>query len=267
MIEVVGNAGERLDEIMLPKVQSAAEVRGARPAADPGREEVGPAGRAHRHRGADRDRARAHQRRRDLRGVAPARDDHLRPGRLRREHRDAGAHRRRRHPRVPRRPLPLRVQPHPHGRPGQRAAGDRRAVPQGARARRAARLLHAHAHARLRRQVGAHARPGHGPQRGVLADPGAVRPRLRHPRGLPEGHRGGPQGRGDVRRRDDRRGQPQDRHEVRQPRRAGRPDAAAPASRQRSPALSQPISRRAITFSASVSSAPSKIDSTRASTK
>ncbi len=39
VIEVVGNAGERLDEVMLPKVQIAAEVVAARPAADPGREE------------------------------------------------------------------------------------------------------------------------------------------------------------------------------------------------------------------------------------
>ncbi len=39
VIEVVGNAGERLDEVMLPKVQSRRRGRGARPAADPGREE------------------------------------------------------------------------------------------------------------------------------------------------------------------------------------------------------------------------------------
>ena len=47
--------------------------------------------------------------------------------------------------------------------------------------------------------------------------------RVRHPRGLREGHdRGRPQGRGDVRRRDDRRGQPQDGDQVRHPRRARR---------------------------------------------
>ena len=40
-------------------------------------------------------------------------------------------------------------------------------------------------HARLRRQVGAAPRPGDDPQRGVLAHPGAVRPGLGHPRGLP----------------------------------------------------------------------------------
>ena len=109
-------------------------------------------------------------------------------------------------------------------------------------------------------------------QRGVLADPGAVRPRLRHPRGLPQGDRGGPQGRGHVRRRDDRRGQPQDRPQVRQPGRAGRPHAQRrlsydPRRGARPVPSAQPISRRAMTLSASVSSAPSKIDSTRASTK
>ena len=50
-----------------------------------------------------------------------------------------------------------------------------------------------------------------GHQRGVHADAGAVRPRVRHPRGLREGHdRRRPPRRGDVRRRDDRRSQPQD---------------------------------------------------------
>ena len=93
-----------------------------------------------RHRGADRDRAGPHQRRGDLRGERPARDDHLRPGRLRRVDRDAGAHRWRADPRVPGRPLPLRVQQDPHGRSRQRPAGDRRSVPQDPRARRAPRL-------------------------------------------------------------------------------------------------------------------------------
>ena len=82
MLEVVGEAGERLDEIMLPKVRVGRRGRGHRPAAHPGREDHRPAGRPHRDRGADRDRARAHQRRGDLRRVVPARDHHLRAGRL-----------------------------------------------------------------------------------------------------------------------------------------------------------------------------------------
>ena len=60
------------------------------------------------------------------------------------------------------------------------------------------------------------------PQRGVLADPGAVRPGLAHPRRLPRGHRGRPQGRGHVRRRDDRRGLPQGGRHPGGPGRAGR---------------------------------------------
>ena len=85
------------------------------------------------------------------------------------------------------------------------------------------RLLHAVPHPRLRRQVGAAPRPGDGHQRGVHADAGAVRPGVRHPRGLREGDdRRRPQGRGDVRRRDDRRGESQDGEQVRHPRRARR---------------------------------------------
>ena len=139
VIEVVGNAGERLDEIMLPKVQSAAEVVALDLLLTQVEKKSGlPVG----HIGieAQIETARGpHQRGRDLRRLASARDDHLRTGRLRGQHRDAGADRRDRDPRVPRRPLQLRLQPHPHGGPGQRAAGDRRPLPQGARARRAAR--------------------------------------------------------------------------------------------------------------------------------
>ena len=133
VIEVVGGAGERLDEIMLPKVQSAAEVVALDLLLTQVEENAGlPIG-THRDRGPDRDRPRAHQRRRHLRGVAAARDDHLRPGRLRRLDGDARADRRRAGPRVPGRPLPLRLLPDPDGRPGQRPAGDRRAVPPRAR--------------------------------------------------------------------------------------------------------------------------------------
>ena len=78
--------------------------------------------------------------------------------------------------------------------------------------------------------------------------------------------RGGPQGLGHVRRRDDRRGEPQDGHQVRRPRRARR---AAALGRLSPPSAQAARSRswRAITLSARVSSAPSKIESTRASTK
>ena len=122
----------------------------------------------------------------------------------------------------------------PHGRPGQRPAGHRRPVREGPRPRGLPRLLPAHADPRLRRQVGAAPRPGHDPQRGVLADAGAVRQGVGHPRRLREGDdRGRPQGRGDVRRRDDRRGLPQGGDQVREPRRAPPASRAAPPLRRR----------------------------------
>ena len=231
VIEVVGNSRRAARRDHAAQGAVGGRGAGARSVADPGREEVGAAGRARRDRSPDRDGPWADQRGRDLRRLAPARDDHLRPGRLRRQHRDARPHRGHRHPRVPRRPFQLRLQPHFDGRAGQRAPGHRRTVSQGARARRPARVLAAHAHARLRRQVGAHSGPGDRAQRGVLADPGAVRPGLRHPRGLPQGHRRGPHGCGHVRRRDDRRGEPQDRPQVRQPGRTGRTEQEQRPSR------------------------------------
>ena len=107
-----------------------------------------PARRPHRDRGPDRDDPRSHQRRGDLRRVATAGDDHLRPGRLRGLDGDAGADRRRPDRRLPGRPLPLRLLEDPHGRAGQRAAGHRRAVPLHPGQRRLPRLLQAHPHAR-----------------------------------------------------------------------------------------------------------------------
>ena len=95
--------------------------------------------------------ARPHQRRGDLRRAAAARDDRVRPRRLRGVDRDARPHRRRADLRVPRRPLPLRVLEDPDGRPRQRPPGHRRPVPQDPRARRAPRVLDAAAHPRLRR--------------------------------------------------------------------------------------------------------------------
>ena len=90
VIEVVGKAGERLDEVMLPKVQSAAEVVALDLLLTQVENKAGlPVG----HIGieAQIETARGpHQRRGDLRRVAPARDDHLRPGRLRGVDGDAG---------------------------------------------------------------------------------------------------------------------------------------------------------------------------------
>ena len=70
-------------------------------------------------------------------------------------------------------------------------------------------------------------------QRGLLAHPGAVRQGVGHPRRLPEGHRGRPVGGRHVRRRDDRRGLPQDGHQVRGAGRAGRARPVGGLSRRR----------------------------------
>ena len=100
VVTVCEQASERLDEIMLPKVQSAAEVQ-ALDMLLTQIERVTGRQQPHRDRGADRDGARPHQRRGDLRGQRSARDDHLRSRRLRGLDRDAGAHRWRADPRVP----------------------------------------------------------------------------------------------------------------------------------------------------------------------
>jgi citrate lyase subunit beta/citryl-CoA lyase len=78
VIEVVSNAGERLDELMLPKVQTAAEVVALDLLLTQVEKKSGlPVG-PHWDRGPDRDHRRADQRGGDLRRVAPARDHHLR---------------------------------------------------------------------------------------------------------------------------------------------------------------------------------------------
>ena len=70
----------------------------------------------------------------------------------------------------PRRPFQLRVREDPDGRPGQRPARHRRALPQGPRHRGAARLRCDQRVLRLRRQVGADPGSGARPERGLLAD-------------------------------------------------------------------------------------------------
>ena len=156
VIEVVRNAGERLDEIMLPKVQSAAEVV----ALDLLLTQLEKTnGLPHRHIGIEAQietTRRAHRRRRHLCRVGQARGDHLRPGRLRCLHGDAGAHGGSPDPGVPRRPFQLRVLTDLDGGQGERPAGDRRALSEGEGHRRVARLRAAHPDPRVRRQVGAH---------------------------------------------------------------------------------------------------------------
>ena len=135
VIEVVGGRGERLDEVMLPKVRDRGRGAGARPAAHPDREERPAASRARRHRGADRDDAWAHQRRGDLRRVA----DRLETiifgpadfaASMEMPVLTGGVQ----IPEYPGDHFHYVFVEDPHGRPRQRAAGDRRAVPQDPRA-------------------------------------------------------------------------------------------------------------------------------------
>ena len=187
--------------------------RRPRPADDAGREGDGLRARQDRHRGADRERVGAHQRQRDRHGLPARRDDHLRPRRLHGvdQHEVAGgggaAARLRRGRRLP-------PHPHvdPHGRAGARQAGHRRALPADQGRRRLPTGGRALGGAGLRRQVGAAPRPDRGRERGVQPGAGRLRPRREHPRRLRVVHVGGgrPEGRGHARRRDDRRGEPQD---------------------------------------------------------
>src|SRR5919201_4903891 len=57
--------------------------------------------------------------------------------------------------------------------------------------------------------MGAAPEPDRGRERRLRAQAGRLRPRLRDPRGLPAGDGRGREGRGDARRRDDRRSLPQ----------------------------------------------------------
>ena len=225
IIEVVGHAGDRLDEIMLPKVENAAQVV----AADMVLRQVEiDAGLPIGHVGLEAQietTHRADQRRGDLRGVAPAGDDHLRAGRLRRVDGDAGAHRRGADRRVPRRPLPLRVQQDPHGRAGQRPPGHRRA--RTSRSATSTALRDYSQRARILGYDGKwtlHPDQVAGRQRGVHAHPGAVRPRRGDILDAYEQATEG-EGKGAVMFGDEMidEASPQDGDQVRQAGRAGRP--------------------------------------------
>jgi hypothetical protein len=170
-------AGARAAELRhAPQGRVGRPGGGSRPRADPTRAPGRPAPRPPRNRGADRDCSGPARGGVDLWRVAPARDDHPRPGRHGGIDGDACAHRRGADPRVPRRSLPPRVRVAADRRPGARPPGDRRAVPQDPRPRRVARLRQPHPAAGLRRQVGGAPRPDRSHQRAVLTDAGSVRP-------------------------------------------------------------------------------------------
>ena len=170
VIEVVEGAGANLDCIMLPKVQTADQVQGARRAAHPDRDDDGLRGRQDRHRGADRERARPDQRRRHRHRVPAHRDDHLRPGRLHGLDQHEVAGRRRAAARVRRRRrLPLHPDAAADGGARPRPAGHRRALPADQGPRRLQAGRRPLRRARLRRQVDPAPLADRGRQRGVLA--------------------------------------------------------------------------------------------------
>lgn len=201
-----------------PRLHHAAEGaerrpgRRARSPPHPDREDDGLRGRQDRHRGADRERAGPQQRQRDRRGLAAHRDHHLRPGRLHGLHQHEVPGRRRAAARLRRRRVPLHPDEDPDGGPRQRPPGDRRPLPADQERRRLPRGRRPRRRARLRRQVGPAPRPGRGRQRGLLALPGGLRPRRADPGRVRLLHVRGRRQEGlrDARRRDDRRGQPED---------------------------------------------------------
>ena len=82
VVEVVEGAGANLDCLMLPKVQDAGQVVALDLLLTQIEKTMGLRGRPDRHRGPDRERPRAGERRRDRDGLAAAGDDRLRAGRL-----------------------------------------------------------------------------------------------------------------------------------------------------------------------------------------
>ena len=153
LIDVVEQAGDRLDAIMLPKVRTPGDVEmtaklltqielAARPATGPDR-----------HRGPDRGRHRPARLRGDRRRVAAHGDADLRPRRLQRRGRHPDHHDRRRARALPRRPPQLRLQPPRRGGPRGRHPGDRRPLRRVRRRRGTPRPRPPRARARDGRQV------------------------------------------------------------------------------------------------------------------
>ena len=185
VIEVVGNAGERLDEIMLPKVQSAAEVVALDLLLTQVEKKSGlPVG----HIGieAQIETARGLINVEEICAASPRLETIIFgpadfAASMEMPVLTGGVA----DPRVPGRPLQLRVQ---KILMAGRANGLQVIDGPFLKVRELDALREysmRDPHARLRRQVGPHPGPGRRPQRGVLADPGAVRPGLRHPRRLP----------------------------------------------------------------------------------
>ena len=186
VIEVVEGAGANLDCLMLPKVQIAAQVRLARPAAHPDREDAS-GSRSAASASRRRSRTRAGLVNVDAIAAASPRVETIIFGPA-----DFMASINMRSLVVGEQPpgydvgrrLPLHPDAHPDGRAHARPAGDRRPVPADQGRRRLPAGGRPVGRARLRRQVGAAPRPDRRGQRGLLAGPGRLRPRRADPRRL-----------------------------------------------------------------------------------
>ena len=154
VIEVVGNAGERLDEVMLPKVDTAAEVvaldlllrqveiRAGLPAGHIGIE-------------AQIETARGLINVEDICAASPRLETViLGPVDFSASMGMPSLAGGLAHPRIPRRLLPLRVHEDPAGGPGPRPPGHRRAVREDPGSRRVSGVQPADPDPRLRREVG-----------------------------------------------------------------------------------------------------------------
>ena len=183
LIDVVEQAGDRLDAVMLPKVRTTGDVEMTDKLLRQIELACGLRARAHRHRGADRGRHRADRVRGDRRRLAADGDARLRARGLLRRDRHPGHDDRRVAARLPRRPPQLRVLQARRGRPRRRHPGHRRPV-------RGRRRRGGPARARA-------AREGAGPRREVDDPP---RPDRRRQRRLHPGPRGVGARRGDARR-------------------------------------------------------------------
>ena len=135
VIDIMEQAGGKLDTILVPKVGVPADLYCVR---DPGRSDRAGQGadQAGRYRGADRDRARHGERGGDREQRRPAGGAAFRGRRLRREQPCPHGQYRRAEPRLPGRPVALRAVPHDRRLPGVRAAADRRPVRRLLRPRR-----------------------------------------------------------------------------------------------------------------------------------
>ena len=166
IIEVVEGAGDFLDCIMIPKVQTPGEVEFVDHLLRMVEDTVGIEHRIGIEAQIENAPGLTNIDDIAVRVGAPG-DADLRPRRHGRRAGDALADGRRAHRELPRRPLALGADAHPRGRPQRRPAGDRRALRQDPRPRRLPRGRDRGRGPGVRRQVGPAPRPDADRQRGL----------------------------------------------------------------------------------------------------